>query len=171
MPQDIEEAFTSCKLSLFPASRGDLATECSCPDWANPCKHIAATYYILAEKFDEDPFLIFSWRGRTKEQLTLRLRELRGTLAAPGEPVAPLMVAQAESAAPLSACLDSFWRADPSLLALRIHPEAAEVPDALLRQLGPAPVEIRGSNLVERLLPLYQAMSAGAASWALGKEP
>ena len=44
MPQDIEEVFTEAALSLFPRSCGDLKTECSCPDWSNPCKHIAAAY-------------------------------------------------------------------------------------------------------------------------------
>ncbi|HEY8201563.1 MAG TPA: SWIM zinc finger family protein, partial [Actinomycetota bacterium] len=41
MPRTIEEAFAECRLSLFPARLGDLRTSCSCPDWANPCKHIA----------------------------------------------------------------------------------------------------------------------------------
>src|SRR5947209_1370390 len=45
MPQDIEQAFAKIGLSLFPEKLGDLATECSCPDWSNPCKHIAAVYY------------------------------------------------------------------------------------------------------------------------------
>jgi len=47
MPQDIEQAFDTAKVSLFPAKRGNLKTDCSCPDYANPCKHIAATHYIL----------------------------------------------------------------------------------------------------------------------------
>ena len=68
MPQDIEEAFEEAGASLFPKKRGDLETECSCPDYANPCKHIAATHYILGERFDEDPFLIFRLRGRTQEE-------------------------------------------------------------------------------------------------------
>ena len=41
----------------------ELDSACSCPDWENPCKHIAAVYYLLAEAFDDDPFLIFAWRG------------------------------------------------------------------------------------------------------------
>src|SRR5947209_5067370 len=56
MPQDIEEAFTGEKLSVFPEKLGDLTTDCSCPDWSNPCKHIAAVYYLLGEEFDRDPF-------------------------------------------------------------------------------------------------------------------
>src|SRR6266545_4239439 len=63
MPREIEEVFASCGLSLFPGRAQDLAMSCSCPDWAVPCKHIAATFYLLAEAFDADPFLILAWRG------------------------------------------------------------------------------------------------------------
>ena len=63
MPQDIEEVFHQAGLSLFPERSRDLETDCSCPDWSNPCKHIAAVYYLLGEEFDRDPFLIFKLRG------------------------------------------------------------------------------------------------------------
>ena len=55
MPQDIEEAFKQAGVPLFPETSRDLATDCSCPDWSNPCKHIAAVYYLLGEEFDRDP--------------------------------------------------------------------------------------------------------------------
>ncbi len=77
MPQNIEEAFEAAKVPLFPKSSRELETDCSCPDWANPCKHIAAVYYLLAEQFDDDPFLIFKLRGKSKEQLINELREKR----------------------------------------------------------------------------------------------
>ncbi len=69
MPQDIEQAFADSGLSLFPAKMKDLKTDCSCPDWSNPCKHIAAVYYLLGEEFDRDPFLIFKLRGMSREGL------------------------------------------------------------------------------------------------------
>ncbi len=69
MPANIEEAFSGAGLSLFPGKRGDLETDCSCPDWSNPCKHIAAVYYLLGEEFDRDPFLIFRLRGMEREEL------------------------------------------------------------------------------------------------------
>ena len=82
MPREIEDAFAATGLSLFPATSSDLATDCSCPDWQNPCKHIAAVYYLLAEAFDRDPFLIFAWRGRPRDRLLVELRALRGQGAA-----------------------------------------------------------------------------------------
>lgn len=69
MPEQIEEAFKEAKLSLFPEKQGDLATSCTCPDYSNPCKHIAAVYYLLGEEFDRDPFLIMKLRGIEQEEL------------------------------------------------------------------------------------------------------
>ena len=77
MPHEIEKAFAGSSGSLFPDSAQDLDAACSCPDWENPCKHIAAVFFILAEAFDDDPFIIFSWRGRTKEELLDGLRARR----------------------------------------------------------------------------------------------
>ena len=81
MPQDIEQVFRDAKLSLFPERRGDLSTDCSCPDDSNPCKHIAAVYYLLGEEFDRDPFLIFTLRGLTRDELFERLEALGGSAA------------------------------------------------------------------------------------------
>ena len=69
MPPDIEKVFQEAGLSLFPERVKDLKTDCSCPDWSNPCKHIAAVYYLLGEEFDRDPFLIFKLRGMSREEL------------------------------------------------------------------------------------------------------
>jgi len=84
MPEQIEEVFTAAGVSLFPAGRGDLASDCSCPDYANPCKHLAAVYYLLGERFDADPFLMFQLRGRTQEAVVTALRESRAAATGPG---------------------------------------------------------------------------------------
>ena len=78
MPQDIEQAFKDAGLSLFPTQLKDLQTECSCPDWSNPCKHIAAVYYLLGEEFDRTPFLLFTLRGMNREEL-VRLLDQEGS--------------------------------------------------------------------------------------------
>ena len=79
MPENIEEAFAEAGKPLFPTSSKDLTTNCTCPDDANPCKHIAAAHYILAEEFDKDPFMIFRLRGMEKEELLEVLRKKRAT--------------------------------------------------------------------------------------------
>ena len=92
MPQDIEEVFRQAKVSLFPEKRGDLRTDCSCPDDANPCKHIAAVYYLLGEEFDRDPFLLFRLRGLGRDELLARL----GSAAQPLEQFLAAQSAQLE---------------------------------------------------------------------------
>lgn len=76
MPTDIEEMFAKTKVSLFPQHQEDLMTDCSCPDWSNPCKHVAAVYYLLGEEFDRDPFLLFRLRGLGRDELLQRLSRL-----------------------------------------------------------------------------------------------
>lgn len=86
MPPDIEQVFADAGAPLFPERLRDLTMSCSCPDFAVPCKHLAATFYLLAEAFDTDPFQILQWRGRDRASLLSRLRELRGSAPAGGEP-------------------------------------------------------------------------------------
>jgi uncharacterized Zn finger protein len=183
MPRDIEDVFGSCKLTLFPRSRAELRAGCTCPDSANPCKHIAAAYYILAERFDQDPFQIFAWRGREQEDLLehLRARRAGGSAARSagragrrtGGIGAAAATAAAQPAAPescgaaLADELDSFWHSGPALADLHINPFAAEAPDTLLRQLGPIPVVAAGQNLVELLTPAYRVLAEQAERRAL----
>lgn len=78
IPEDIESAFAEAGHTLFPSTVRDLVTDCSCPDWSNPCKHIAAVYYLLGEEFDRDPFLIFQLRGMSRSGLLDLLHERAG---------------------------------------------------------------------------------------------
>ncbi len=77
MPESIEQVFIQNGLNLFPFNLGEVHARCSCPDKANPCKHIGAVYYQLADQFREDPFVIFQLRGRTRAQLLKQLRTYR----------------------------------------------------------------------------------------------
>src|SRR6266853_4199405 len=73
MPDTIEDAFSELGLHLLPHSERDFETSCSCPDWANPCKHIAGVYYLLASALDRDPFLMFELRGLSRDALHAEL--------------------------------------------------------------------------------------------------
>ena len=111
MPREIESAFEVANVSLFPTRRDDLITDCSCPDYSNPCKHIAAAHYILGERFDEDPFLIFRLRGRTQEQVMAGLRLRRAGNAKMGEDE----TAKAEIILSLEEQMAHFWELSASL--------------------------------------------------------
>lgn len=62
---------------------GDLRPDCSCPDWAEPCKHAAALCYLLASELDRDPFALFTLRGMSRDDLLGLVRSRRS--AAPDE--------------------------------------------------------------------------------------
>lgn len=131
MPQSIEEAFVAANLSLFPQSERDIDTFCSCPDWANPCKHIAAVYYILGEAFDRDPFMIFQLRGRGREELAAALREKRSAGVAPAsEGLAHPEGAPSDLDRPLEECLVRFWKGTEELAGF---PVSAVRPETVLR--------------------------------------
>lgn len=156
MPNTIEDAFKIVHLSLFPRATGDLKTSCSCPDYANPCKHIAATYYILAERFDEDPFLIFKLRGRTKEEIIAALREKRAEAFPVENPTTNFIEEPVETATlRLEDHLDTFWQAGEGLEHFTVHPGAPEVDKAILKLLGNGPFEIGGKNITSLLEKAY----------------
>jgi uncharacterized Zn finger protein len=166
MPQEIEETFESAGVSLFPAKRSDLVTYCSCPDQANPCKHIAATHYILGERFDEDPFLLFRLRGRTQEQILHALRRRRADIEfveAENEEEEPEIVV------PLELALDRFWELGQSLeqFSVSIQPPAVDVP--LLKRLG-EPVFVPEPGLVSSLGLAYHAISRAALKVAFEED-
>lgn len=73
VPAELEEVFAQAKAPLFPSRWADLQTRCNCPDSANPCKHIAATLYLLADRLDTDPWLLLQWRGRSREEVLAAL--------------------------------------------------------------------------------------------------
>ncbi|BDT12948.1 hypothetical protein HFV01_18350 [Limnospira fusiformis SAG 85.79] len=54
-----------------------------CPDPANPCKHIGAVYYMLGDRFSEDPCVLFQLRGRLKEEIIAKLRNIRKPIGFP----------------------------------------------------------------------------------------
>ncbi|HLO87092.1 MAG TPA: SWIM zinc finger family protein, partial [Nostocaceae cyanobacterium] len=111
MPQNIEEVFTANGLSLFPFTLGDVHSKCSCPDKANPCKHVGAVYYQLGDRFSEDPFVLFQLRGRTKEQIISDLRQLRsnktGVITDKNSHEVEKSEVQKSTPQPLK--IDSFW--------------------------------------------------------------
>ena len=157
MPQEIETAFETANVSLFPTNRNDLITYCSCPDYANPCKHVAAAHYILGERFDDDPFLIFRLRGRTQEQVMAALRQRRAGDAGPGEEKIP----EPEAIIPLEEQMAHFWELSAPLdsFSVSIHPPTIEMP--LLKRLGEASFVPR-PGLESFLRAAYHTISQGA---------
>ncbi len=132
MPQTIEEVFTANGLSLFPYTKFDIHSKCSCPDPANPCKHIGAVYYLLGDRFSEDPFVLFQLRGRTKEQIISTLRQVRSASNDAGS-IDPLDLQPEAVDQSLNA--QTFWQyneqLEPSLVVVTPPPSSETVLDVL----------------------------------------
>ncbi|MDQ3814776.1 MAG: SWIM zinc finger family protein [Armatimonadota bacterium] len=182
MPQDIEQVFTASGLSLFPQKSSDLRTECSCPDWSNPCKHVAAVYYLLGEEFDRDPFLLFKLRGIDREQLIAllgaqdeapaktaleavpkRRGKTKATAAATPHPSTELPT---ES---LSCDATMFWRGtelpDGFWDEVQVPPVAAALP----KRLGNFPFWRGHQRFLEAVEPLYMEAASRGRSLFVGE--
>lgn len=161
MPQNIEDLFSDCGISLFPKKGADLLTDCSCPDWSNPCKHIAAVYYLLAEQFDRDPFLIFRLRGKSKEDIVEALRSFRSAGAkeeserSRSSPDSVSVSLIEDKTRPLEECLDCFWQKGKELDLLVINPRSPPVENAVLKILGESPILVGRANLAFFLKKAY----------------
>jgi len=187
MPQDIEEAFNSARVALFPARTADLRTECSCPDYANPCKHISAVYYLLGEQFDADPFLLFQLRGRSKDQIIAELRERRRSTSpaaeAPVDRAAEgvgldaaesgvheegIVASIHEEGPPFEELIGQFWNGDPEIETMEFAISRPEVDAAAIKRLGqPAFWTGKGDFLAE-MEAVYRAISESAIKTVLG---
>ena len=154
MPEDVEDAFSDVGLSLFPSRMSDLETDCSCPDFANPCKHIAAVYLLLGEEFDRDPFLIFRMRGIERDELLgpdLRRSAEASALMAPTLAPEPLPVDS-----------DAFWgqpewndNYDDLIGPARVPEQTAALP----KQLGRFPFWQGGEDFLTALDGVYERAS------------
>jgi uncharacterized Zn finger protein len=163
MPEDIETAFAAAGLSLFPSRLSELETSCSCPDVSNPCKHIAAVYYLLGEEFERDPFLIFRLRGITRDELmraidaieeaSRRRARVRARRSVP--PAARKKSVSRRKAA-------SFWHPRELPPDLLPEPEPPEQASALLARLGPFPFWRGREPLPDALRPAYERAAAAA---------
>ena len=146
MPDDIEDVFSAAGIALFPGQPGDLSMDCSCPDWEVPCKHVAAVFYLLAEAFDDDPFLILAWRGRGREDLLGNLRAARSA-GGPGD-------ADQHPGSPREERLDRYFALQSELPTTN---PAQSASTNLLDQLPRIDVDVRGRPLTELLRPAYVA--------------
>lgn len=187
MPGDIDSVFEELGLSLFPETLDDLETDCSCPDWSNPCKHIAAVYYLLGEEFDRDPFLIFKLRGvdmdeflsvlgkgyaaETEDQLAetgIHTKKPEGQTETITEAKVPFNYNE-----PLPLDPEAFWGQPPKNSEPENHPSLeAHIPPvsaALPKRLGKFPLWRGEEDLLEVLEEVYKKASPEGMMIFLGE--
>lgn len=179
MPKQIADVFRDAGASLFPAQRADLVTSCTCPDWGDPCKHVAATHYVLGEALDRDPFLLFELRGRTKAQVLDALRAAR-TGDAPAKPPGRRR-ARGSTTTAVPAELEipkvtlgvvepaAYDRPREALPAMQLSFDEPGTHGAVLRQLGAPAAWSGASSPAELLAPLVRAAAARARDIAMAE--
>lgn len=161
MPENIEEVFIANGLSLFPFSLSDVHSRCNCPDPKNPCKHIAAVYYELADRFSEDPFILFQLRGRTRSQILEQIRAIRQQNAAgtreplEAEETVPPTPPEETPEESSQWDLETFWEydqpLDSALLAMN-----SETDQTVLEVLGSFPLPGTEAQAVQQYLEQVQ---------------
>lgn len=179
MPDEIESAFISNGLSLFPFSLTDVRSRCSCPDKANPCKHIGAVYYQLGDRFSEDPFVLFQLRGRTKTQILEALRTIRSQNATSTLPSdtsiskPEVTTTQKKTSTQKSSDLDlaSFWKYDQPLDSSLVVITPPLENKTVIDLLGKIPLSYDDALAVKQFLDsVYPTVSQQAVVSALGRE-
>jgi uncharacterized Zn finger protein len=175
MPETIEAVFTASGLSLFPFTLNEVRSRCTCPDKANPCKHIAAVYYQLGDRFSEDPFIIFQLRGRTKNQIIARLRQIRSQTATVTNPTFQLASTTipnttATTSEQATTVIKSFWQYNETLessLVAIVPPTEQKI---ILDILGKMPLPSADSDAVQQYLnQVYQTAGQQALMAALNR--
>jgi uncharacterized Zn finger protein len=148
VPEDLEAGFRQVGVDLFPSRWSDLEAACSCPDWEVPCKHIAASLHVFAQRLDDDPWQLLAWRGRQRDELMRRLRPTAKATAADGS----------------EDTLPPWWPqglvARPGERLVIPDPLPPDPPARVLERLGPIPVP---EALAQRLLELYGAITTPPA--------
>jgi uncharacterized Zn finger protein len=165
LPPEVEQCFEQAGVPLFPHRINDLKTSCSCPDSSNPCKHIAAVYYLIAEEFDRDPFLLLQMRGLARDEFMTLLggdRPRRGDEAEEGR-------AQAAQPEPLTADPQRFWRGVPMPEQVYGDFTAGEEAAPLAKRLGGFPFWRGETDFLDEIGRLSQQAAARALEVLLRK--
>ena len=164
LPPEIEQCFEQAGVPLFPHRINDLKTSCSCPDSSNPCKHIAAVYYLIAEEFDRDPFLLLQMRGLARDDFISLLGGIRAQAKA-----AEADRTQPAASAPLTADPQRFWRGAPAPEHVFGSFGAAEEAAPLAKRLGAFPFWRGETDFLDEIGRLSQMAAARALEVLLRK--
>ena len=163
LPQETEELFRAAGCPLFPQRKEDLVSRCTCPDYANPCKHLAAVYCLLGDEITRSPLLLLALRGITRADLV-------GEGSDPSDPSDPSEPSDNTDLSDLSDPSDNtapFYGVPPASepdFGPPARGAAARAP--LLRRLGPLPFWRGHERFLDTMEHLYaRAAARGCTVW------
>jgi len=160
MPERLVEDLATGGIDIMPTVE-EISGDCSCADYELPCAHLCGVHHVVGDAIDGEPFLLFTLRGRTREQIMSSLR--RGW----GDSVN--MNSKESSVEPSLPDASTDWFTSPSPLShMQFRFQPSKRTAAGLRALGPPPGE---DNLAGALGPLYEAGAEGAFQVALHEDP
>jgi len=171
MPKELEETFLAAGLPLFPQKYSEMKTDCSCPDYSDPCKHIAAVCYLLAEEFDRDPFLIVKLRGLDRDELISASGRAGTDAGSPGStPFQEQEAHREERVIPLSSDSSAFWGSAEGTGAFTFNTAAPSSHAHSVRRLGKFPFWRGAGNLIDIMDSVYRTATASALETLAGRE-
>lgn len=165
IPDTIEATFETLGLHLLPHSEKDFKTACSCPDWSNPCKHIAGVYYLIAAELDRDPFLLFELRSISRQDLKAELAKTPLGQALSSElnaqPKLPKPVesyyTQPKVVEGVPPSLKDFWQGEKRLPQTIEVPPQTTVPALMIKKQGDLPpFWHRDNSFIEVMEEFYE---------------
>ncbi|MCL1893641.1 MAG: SWIM zinc finger family protein [Holophagaceae bacterium] len=150
MPKGLDEIFRESGASLYPRVPKELQTHCTCPDSVNPCKHVAAVCYVMAEILDRDPWILFDLRGRTQEDILASLHSLSTVANADPPPrkrgrpkknvsISDLVVRKKDVLTQWSEVSPEKYDSLPFALPTIVIPRSISPDPSVFVQLGPLP--------------------------------
>jgi uncharacterized Zn finger protein len=174
VPPTIARAFRGAKVSLLPKTRKEIQSSCSCPDWANPCKHVAGAYYRVASMLDRDPLVLFELRGMKRSTLlnAVAQSEFGAALRGDSEEKKPDLAAAVRSPrfpkvetggsdTPVSD-LRAFWRGRPLPAETAEDRQIPPVSALLLRREGDYPqFWHRQNSFIDAMADIYERVAKG----------
>jgi uncharacterized Zn finger protein len=165
LPHEVETLFDQVGCPLFPRRANDIQSVCSCPDWANPCKHLAAVYCLLGETISRNPLLLLALRGILRTDLV--------TVETPSEVVMNVDAMPPKKAARPKKTQDVLWTPEafygtphPAFTDFGALPPAGIVAP-LVQRLGPLPLWRGQERFSDTLEQLYgRAIPRGMTVWS-----
>jgi uncharacterized Zn finger protein len=149
LPREIVALGDSLGAYLLPSAELAPVATCTCEEIGPWCKHAGAVCYLVAERLDHDPFLLFQLRGRSRDELMRQLRQTWG--------VAEMAVdAPAPAALPLELQIEHYYSSLVSPTTLQATASTALAPIDVLERLGvPAFCPASDRGIPQALRSLY----------------
>jgi len=151
LPAEVNTLFEKAGIALFPTKGEGRKADCTCPDSGNPCKHIAAVYYLVSEELERNPFELLHLRGIPKEAFM---------------PQKQKQLFKQQEPQPLPSDPRRFWRPTRLKEAFPASEESSKRMESapILQRLGPFPFWRGELDFRQTLETIYQSVRELALS-------